>query len=243
MKIIVNGACGQMGQILCRRAEKAGHAVVWAADKYRSDGGPRLLCDFEGEADVVIDFSHHSSAEDLCAFALRRRLPLVIATTGHTEEEIALIRSCSADIPVFYSYNMSLGAAVLADLAARAAKLFPDADIEIVEAHHNRKIDAPSGTAKMIFDSIRSVLPEKTAHCGRAGMGVREKDEIGISSLRMGGVVGVHEVYICTDNQMLTLRHEAHSRDLFADGALSAAAFVAGKGPGLYTMKDLASSD
>lgn len=243
MKIIVNGACGHMGRILVERAARAGHTVVAAVDRFRDDGKLTALMQYEGEADVIIDFSHHSSAIELCAYAEERGLPVVIATTGHTDAEIARIRECAGKTPVFYSYNMSLGAAVLADLAARAARLFPDADVEIVETHHRRKVDAPSGTAKMIFESIRAALPEKTAHCGRAGMGAREKNEIGISSVRMGNVVGVHEVHICTDNQILTLRHEAQSGDLFADGALSAAAFLAGKAPGLYDMKDLVASE
>lgn len=134
---------------------------------------------------------------------------------------------------------MSLGIALLIDLAKKAAAVFPDADIEIVEVHHNRKLDAPSGTAKMILDGILEVYPDRYGSFGRAGMGQREKKEIGVQSVRMGNVVGVHEVHICTGTQCLTLKHEAQSRDLFAEGALEAASFLLGKKSGLYVMKDL----
>ena len=134
---------------------------------------------------------------------------------------------------------MSLGIAVLCRLAKQAAACFPDADIEIVEVHHNRKVDAPSGTAMMLFEAIREVRPGAVPNCGRAGEGRRTKEEIGISSLRMGNVVGIHEVHICTPSQTLTLRHEAHNRAMFADGAVEAARFVCGKAPGIYNMDGL----
>ena len=239
MKIIVNGAGGQMGRALSEAIEKSGDVVCAAVDKYAEGAQYKELSEYEGEADVIVDFSHHSAAADLCAYAVRRRLPLVVATTGHTDAELALIKEAAGSVPVFLSANMSLGVALLIELAKKAAAVFPDADIEIVEVHHRRKLDAPSGTAKMIVEGIREVLPGKKAHCGRVGMAKREKDEIGVQSVRMGNVVGIHEVHICTDNQILTLRHEAQSRALFADGALSAAKFLVGKAPGLYEMKDL----
>ena len=108
-----------------------------------------------------------------------------------------------------------------------------------METHHNRKVDAPSGTAHMLFQAIREVRPQATEHCGRAGEGKRTQDEIGVSSLRMGGVVGIHEVHICTGNQKLTLRHEAMSREMLAEGAVDAARFIVGKAAGLYGMEDL----
>jgi 4-hydroxy-tetrahydrodipicolinate reductase len=134
---------------------------------------------------------------------------------------------------------MSLGIAVLCNLAKQTVQSFPDADIEIVEIHHNRKVDAPSGTAKMLFEAVKEVRPKATANCGRAGEGKREKNEIGISSLRMGNVVGIHEVHITTATQQITLRHEAFDRGMFADGAVAAAKFLEGKPADLYTMKNL----
>ena len=153
--------------------------------------------------------------------------------------ELELIHDAAEHIPVFFSGNMSLGIAVLCRLAAEATAVFPEADIEIVEVHHNRKVDAPSGTAKMLFEAVKEVRPQATAHCGRAGEGKRTAEEIGISSLRMGGVVGIHEVHICTDTQRLTLKHEACDRGMFADGAKAAAEFILGKPAGLYNMENL----
>ena len=124
-------------------------------------------------------------------------------------------------------------------MAKEAAAFFPDADIEIVEVHHNRKVDAPSGTAKMLFEAVKEVRPQATAHCGRAGEGKRTTDEIGISSLRMGSIVGIHEIHICTESQRLTLKHEASDRGMFADGAKAAAEFILGKPAGLYNMESL----
>ena len=126
----------------------------------------------------------------------------------------------------------------MVQLAKQTAAMFPDADIEILEVHHNRKVDAPSGTAHMLFEAVKEARPQATEHCGRAGEGKREKQEIGISSLRMGNVVGIHEVHICTPSQTLTLRHEAANRAMFADGAVAAARFMVGKGAGLYNMED-----
>ena len=134
---------------------------------------------------------------------------------------------------------MSLGIAVLCRLARQAAAAFPEADIEIVEIHHNRKVDAPSGTAHMLFQAVQQARPQATEHCGRAGEGKRTREEVGISSLRMGNVVGIHEVHICTGNQRLTLRHEAMSREMLAEGAVDAARFIVGKKAGLYGMEDL----
>ena len=191
------------------------------------------------EADVVIDFSHHSAVDDVLRCAETLGCAAVIGTTGHTREEKERIYAAAERIPVFYSGNVSLGIAVLCRLARQAAAAFPEADIEIVEIHHTRKVDAPSGTAHMIFEAIRQVRPNATEHCGRAGEGRRTKEEIGISSLRMGAVVGVHEVHICTPNQTLTLRHEAHNRSLLAEGAVSAAEFMVGRPVGLYTMDSI----
>lgn len=239
MKIVVNGASGQMGKALLEAIQKKGYETVAAVDKYGENAQWRSVNDYPGKADVLIDFSHHSATQELCAYAIAKETPLVIATTGHTDEELSEIHRASKTVPLFYSANMSLGIALLIDLAKKAASVFPDADIEIVETHHRRKLDAPSGTAKMILEGIQEVLPTKYGNFGRAGMAAREKDEIGIQSVRMGNVVGIHEVHLCTDNQVITLRHEAQSRALFADGALSAAEFLLKKHPGLYTMKDL----
>jgi len=191
------------------------------------------------DADVVIDFSHHTAVADVLAYAKKIGAAAVIGTTGHTPEEKALIYTAAEEIPVFYAGNVSLGIAVLCRLVKDAVKYFPDADVEIVEIHHTRKVDAPSGTAHMLFNAIKEVRPEAYENCGRAGEGKRTKDEIGIHALRMGNVVGIHEVHINTGNQTLTLKHESGSRAMLADGAVAAARFMEGKGKGLYDMESI----
>ena len=188
---------------------------------------------------MIVDFSHHSLTAALLAFARERRLPLVLATTGHTEEEKALIREAGKEIPLFLAANYSLGIAVLRDLVRRALALYPDAEVEIVEEHHDRKVDAPSGTALALFDTVKDVRPEARMVAGRSGMGRRAREDVGIHAIRMGNTVGMHEVIIGTQTESLTLRHQAWSRGVFADGSLKAARFLAGKAPGLYDMKDL----
>lgn len=237
MKAIVCGANGAMGKLI---REILGDEVVGCVSLDGENGIPRRFSELgQIEADVVIDFSHHSAVADVLAYARKIGCAAVIGTTGHTPEEKLLIAEAAKELPVFFSGNMSLGIAVLCKLTKEAAAFFPDADIEIVEVHHNRKVDAPSGTAKMLFEAVKEARPELTEHCGRAGEGKRQKNEVGISSLRMGNVVGIHEVHICTGNQTLTLRHEAGSRAMLAEGAVDAARFMVSKPVGMYTMKEM----
>ena len=233
MKAIVCGANGAMGQLIL--ASLGGDA--WKVSLDGMNGVPKTFEELGSvAADVIIDFSHHSAIAEVLSYAKANQMAVVVGTTGHTEAEKALIFEAAKHIPVFYSGNMSLGIAVLCNLAKQAAAAFPDADIEILEIHHNRKVDAPSGTAKMLFEAVKEVRPQATANCGRSGEGKRTKDEIGISALRMGNVVGIHEVHICTPSQTLVLRHEAANRAMFADGAVAAAKFLVGKPAGHYNM-------
>lgn len=239
IKVILNGAAGRMGkEVEARLTEENGFSLAARVDRLGDAAGclPSLSA-FHTAADLIIDFSHHTATEELLAYAVERKLPVLIATTGHTAEEVACIRAASGRIPVFHSANMSLGVALLAALAKKAAVSMPDADIEIVETHHNRKLDAPSGTALMLADAIARVRDGARAVFGRSGK--REKSEIGISSVRRGNIVGIHEILISTDNETLTLRHEAHSRALFADGAIAAARFLINQKAGLYCMNDM----
>ena len=237
MKAIVCGANGAMGKLIC---ERLADAVVGRVSIDGENNVPKTFNELGAvDADVIVDFSHHTAVAEVLANARALGCAAVIGTTGHTREEKELIREAAEVIPVFFSGNMSLGIAVLCRLAAQATAVFPEADIEIVEVHHNRKVDAPSGTAKMLFEAVKSARPELTEHCGRAGEGKRLPNEVGISSLRMGNVVGIHEVHICTPSQTLTLRHEAGNRGMLADGAVDAARFICGKKPGLYNMEDL----
>lgn len=239
MKVIVNGAGGHMGKAVIEALEKKGYELFAAVDKYDEKAEYHSLTELPAGGDVLIDFSHHSAAYEIAEFVKRTGVAAVVATTGHTEEEMDAIKEGASYAPVFHSANMSLGVALLVELAKKTAAVFPDADIEIVEAHHNRKLDAPSGTAKMILEGILQVLPHKRGVFGRSGMAKREKEEIGVHALRMGNVVGVHEVHVCTENQCITLKHEAVSRALFADGALSAAEYLVGQPAGFYSMNDL----
>lgn len=242
MKILVNGAGGHMGQVLLGTIARGveGAELAGAVDAHAAGQGILpSLADFSGDADCLVDFSHHAATKDLTEYAVGRKLPLVIATTGQTDEELAMIRGAAASIPVFLSGNFSLGIALLVRLARTTAKMFPDADVEIVEAHHNRKLDVPSGTALMLAKAVRDERPDAELVIGRHENGKRQKREIGIHSLRMGNTVGIHEVIVNTGTQVITLRHEAQDRSLFAEGALAAAAFLLRQGPGLYGMDDL----
>jgi len=237
MKAVICGANGAMGKLLC---ELLGTAVVGKVSIDGENGVPRTFAELgDVGADMVIDFSHHTAISDVLAYAKKQGAAAVIGTTGHTEEEKERIFAAAKEIPVFFSGNMSLGIAVLCRLAKEAARFFPGADIEIVEIHHTRKVDAPSGTALMLFNAIKEVRPEAVANCGRAGEGKRTREEIGISALRMGSVVGVHEVHIHTGKEHLTLKHEAVTRAMLADGAVEAARFMEGKPAGFYNMESI----
>lgn len=239
MRIIVHGATGRMGRLIC---EAAGDQVAARISPDYSAGGPgcwQTLAEYQGPADCVIDFSHPSATGSLVDYCLGRSLPLLIATTGQTDREREQIQAAAARIPVFFSANYSLGIAALTDLARRAAALFPEADIEIVEMHHNRKLDVPSGTALTLAKAVASVRPEGELVIGRHENGRREAHQIGIHSLRLGNLPGTHEVLIATDSEVLTLRHEAKDRSIFAAGAMEAARFLVGKPAGRYTMQDL----
>ena len=239
MQIIVHGATGRMGRLIC---EAAGDQVAARISPDYSAGEPgcwQTLAEYQGPADCVIDFSHPSATGSLVDYCLGRSLPLLIATTGQTDREREQIQAAAARIPVFFSANYSLGIAALTDLARRAAALFPEADIEIVEMHHNRKLDVPSGTALTLAKAVASVRPEGELVIGRHENGRREAHQIGIHSLRLGNLPGTHEVLIATDSEVLTLRHEAKDRSIFAAGAMEAARFLVGKPAGLYTMQDL----
>ena len=237
MRAVICGANGAMGKLICGIL---GDEVIGKVSIDGEGGVPKTFDELGAvEADVVIDFSHHTAITEVLNYAKKIGAAAVVGTTGHTPEEKALIFAAAEEIPVFYAGNVSLGIAVLCRLVKDAVKYFPDADVEIVEIHHTRKVDAPSGTAHMLFNAIREVRPEAYENCGRAGEGKRTKNEIGIHALRMGNVVGIHEVHINTGNQTLVLKHESGSRAMLADGAVAAARFMEGKAAGLYDMESI----
>lgn len=247
MNILLNGICGYMGREVKKLCDEAyrGAELAFGVDPCAEGGAYKSfdqVSSCEG-VDCIIDFSHHSVTPALLDFAVANRLPLVLCTTGHSDEEITLIKEAAESIPLFYSGNMSLGIALLIELAKTTAAALPEAEIEIIEKHHDRKVDAPSGTALMLADAICQVRPESYPIYGRSGQAKRSREEIGIHSVRMGNIVGVHEVIIGTPSQTITLKHEAHDRALFAEGAIAAAAFLIGQDAGLYDMKSMLSPE
>jgi 4-hydroxy-tetrahydrodipicolinate reductase len=245
MRLLVCGINGHMGRAVVELAKKGcrGAEVTAGVDQF-VDPASQIPCspDFStasADVDCIVDFSNHELTKDLLNFAVKNNLPLVIATTGQSEEERELIKKAAYRIPLFFSANMSLGIAILIELAKKVASAMPDAEIEIIEKHHDRKLDAPSGTALAIAKAIQTVRDNAEINLGRSGHAKRTPTEIGIHAVRMGNIVGEHEVMIGTNNQTITLKHEAHDRALFAEGAIAAAEFIIGKEPGLYEMKDI----
>lgn len=227
---------GKMGQMIAGLAKEQGIEVVGTADVNTVDALKGAVV----QADAVIDFSHRDMLEPLAEFVKRNRLPLVCGTTGLEEHHRAILKELSCEAPVLYSANFSVGIAVLRRVAAQAAAaLGEDFDIEIVETHHNQKVDAPSGTAKILLDAVNP-NGEYTPVYGRQGMcGARTKKEIGVHALRGGTVAGEHVVRFFGKEEEIALSHRADSRRIFAAGALKTAQLLCGKAPGLYTLEDV----
>ena len=188
---------------------------------------------------MIIDFSSPSSLDAVLDYAVSSSTPAVLCSTGYTAEQVEKIKSVSNKVALFRSANMSLGVNAIINAVKEVAKKLYGFDVEVIEKHHHNKVDAPSGTALMLFEGIKEVLPNSFAVMGRSGSSKRTENEIGIHSLRMGNVVGEHEVIVSTANQTITLKHEAHNRSLFAEGAIVAGDFLLKQGVGLYNMKDL----
>ena len=248
IRILLTGAAGKMGRALASLAQTRDEFAVNAGIDINAASLP-LTQDFPVfscfsecniKSDIIIDFSHHTALEGILVYAQAEHLPVIIATTGHTAAELSLIHSAKSQIPIFYSRNMSLGINVLIELVRRAASALGGFDIEIVERHHNRKIDAPSGTAYMLADAASDALTYPPHYqCGRQTQ--RSPGEIGIHAVRGGTIVGDHEVIFAGHDEIITLSHSAQSREIFAEGALCAAAYLIGKPPGLYNMHMLLS--
>lgn len=246
-RIIMNGCNGKMGQVITRLAAEDSDAEIVAGFDIKDDKENTYPVftnpeEFEGEADVVIDFSHPSSLTGILSFCKKRKLPVIICTTGLSSEQKEEFKEASKEIPVFFSANMSIGINLLIDLAKKAAKLLEGSfDIEIVERHHNQKIDAPSGTALAIADGIDEVLsfPAEYVYDRHSVRRKRKNTEIGISAVRGGTIVGDHEVIFAGNDEVIELSHHAYSKEVFAVGAIKAAKFIKGKAAGMYDMNDL----
>ncbi len=244
IKIILSGCSGKLGSAIAKQAQGGDRfSVVCGVDVKEAEAQfpvYRSFGEIREEADVLIDASHHSTTPDLLEYAIARGIPAVICTTGHTEAEAELIKRAAERIPILKSRNMSVGINVLLDLVKRAAASLGDGyDVEIVEAHHNSKLDAPSGTALMLADAVKEVREDSEYIYDRHDVRrARGKDEIGIHSIRGGTVVGEHSVIFAGHDEVVTISHSAGSRELFAVGALRAAEFLIKKEPGFYTMGD-----
>ena len=249
-KIIISGCNGHMGRVvesLCNADPDvqvvAGFDILGSTEHdFPVYTSPAL---FSGEADAVIDFSSPAALNGLLDFAKSRKIPLVLATTGYTPEQVAQIGNAAMEVPIFRSANMSLGINVLLELVKKAANVLGDRyDIEIVERHHRRKVDAPSGTALMIADAAASACGHETEYVfdRHSVRQPRDKKEIGISAVRGGTIVGEHEIIFAGHDEVMEIKHTALSRDIFASGAIAAAKFIgAVSQPGLYDMSCLIS--
>ena len=245
LKVIINGYSGAMGKVLTKCVMEDNELeLVCASSKDSLDGVTfktySKMIDIEENADVIIDFSHHSAINDVLAYATKTKTPLVIATTGFNDEELEKIKNASAIIPIFHSSNMSLGVNVLVKLVKEAAKALNGFDIEIIEKHHNKKLDSPSGTAVMIANGIKDVLDDSEFIYGRHGRSEkRSSNEVGIHAIRGGTIVGEHTTIFAGHDEIVEIKHTAQSKDIFAKGAITAAKFLADKEAGYYNMNDI----
>lgn len=247
MNILISGAAGFMGKVVADLVREYGHTPAAGVDKVACELGYPVYSSFDEvkeKCDCIIDFSHPSLLPNIIEYAVKTKTPAVIATTGISNEQIKQLEAAAEQIPIFFSYNMSLGVNLLADLAKKAAALLYDTfDIEIVEKHHNRKLDAPSGTAIMLANAVSEVLPEEPIYTydRHNRREKRNKREIGIASVRGGTIVGEHDIIFAGKDEIITLSHSALSREIFAVGAVKAALFIALKENGMFSMKNMVS--
>ena len=246
INILLSGACGKMGNAVTRCAsEDENVKIIAGVDRVENLCDYPIFSSFDDvnvTPDVIIDFSNVAVLDGLLKFATDKNIPVVLATTGYNEQQIAKINDAANKIPVFFTANMSLGVNLLSSLAKYAAGILgSDFDVEIVEKHHNQKLDAPSGTALMLANAVNSVFDDKynyeyDRHSKRQK---RTKNEIGIHAVRGGTIVGEHDVIFAGHDEVITLSHSAQSKEVFAAGALKAAKFIVGKANGLYDMGDI----
>ncbi len=247
MKIIICGCNGKMGKAIVKATQNHNDCEIAAGvDKVIDFQAPfpiyNSINNVKEEADVIIDFSHPSALDSILDYSEKTNTPAVLCTTGFSDEQVEKIKNTSKTMPIFYSRNMSLGINLLIELAKKATEILErDFDIEIIEKHHNQKIDAPSGTALMIAEEISQTCENKKnfVYDRSSTRKAREKSEIGIHSLRGGTIPGDHEVIFAGNKEVITISHHAESRDIFANGALKAAYFIKDKPTGFYTMKDV----
>ncbi len=246
-RIILSGCNGKMGKVITELVKQRDDCEIVAGVDIntQSDSYPVFDCieKIDIDADVVVDFSHPSVLNSLIDYSKKTGIALVLSTTGYSQEQTQLIKDAAVTLPVFFSFNMSLGINLLIELAKKASCILADNfDIEIIEAHHNQKIDAPSGTAVMISQAIKESLCDDGYYDVYDRHSVRQKrdeKEIGVHSIRGGTIVGEHTVMFAGNDEIVSISHSARSKGIFANGAVKAAVFMSGKPAGLYSMKDL----
>lgn len=237
MRVVLFGADGQMGRVLQELwKERRPEDTLVAVDR----GLPLKSLESVEPASVLVDFSQADSLEEVLGYGIRTRTPLVIATTGHDEAGQTAIREAAQSIPIFYSANLSFGMHVLKTMVREATALLgAEADVEIVERHHNRKVDAPSGSALLLLQAVQSAREGLRAVFGRSGTARRGPEEVGVHALRGGTITGEHTVLFAMEGETLEFTHRGESKRLFATGALRAALYMQDQEPGLHTMEDL----
>ena len=247
-RILLSGCCGKMGRNVVSAVKSRKDCEIVAGIDIVDDsslGFPvfQNYGEVNVKADVIIDFSNPALLEDMLTYASKSKTAVVLATTGLSDEQISKVESVSKEIAVFFSYNMSLGLSLLCELSKTAATILgTDFDVEIVEAHHNQKLDAPSGTAIMLGNAIKEMMPDAYFEYDRhSKREKRHSNEIGIHSVRGGTIVGEHEVIFAGNDEVIELSHHAASKEIFAVGAIKAAKFIHNKQPGFYNMDNLIS--
>jgi len=242
MNIAVYGA-GAMGQLVAQQLREDGRFNLMGIIDRRSSGEGIYGAPDEitGDTEGIIDFSHPDNLDELLEFAGRRRIPLLIATTGFSGEQIGRIEEAATKAPVIFTYNTSLGVNLLGELVNKmAGALGGDFDVEIIEKHHNKKLDSPSGTAKFLLNKVvEGHREELSPTYGRNGMVKRGKNEVGVHAIRGGSIVGEHSVIFAGADEIIEIKHEALSKSVFVRGALTGINFLKDRGNGLYTMKDV----
>lgn len=247
IKVLLSGCNGRMGKVVSDCIKNyEGIMVSCGVDKFKSENlafpvySTFAECD-EDDVDVIIDFSSATAVDSLLEYAKEKKVPVVLCSTGFTPDQLDYINQCALEIPVFKSGNMSIGINVISNILKKVAPfLYDNFDIEIIEKHHNQKLDSPSGTALLLANSIKNSIPKETNFIyGREGIAKRDKKEIGIHAVRGGNIVGDHDVIFAGAGEVIEINHKAISRDVFAHGAIKAAEFLVGQKPGMYNMDNI----
>lgn len=246
INVLINGCNGRMGQVLVNEIDRFPELLLSSGFDIYDEGKNTFpvyskIEDIKEKPDVIIDFSIPISTFNILNYAVKNKVPIVIATTGFSKEQLEEIRVSSTLIPIFQSSNMSFDINLMKRIVSEVAKKLKGTDIEIVETHHNRKVDAPSGTAILLADAINESMDEKLEYnFNRHDLHEkRNPKEIGFSSIRGGNIVGEHSVQFYGEHETFEIKHTSYSRNVFAEGALKSAIFIANQKPGYYNMDDL----